>query len=483
VGFVVNNKPFVCKCIRDTVDGLSDGLSHFSGPSRVAVIYAIDPQDPVRIYDPQDLLKGHELILKELYLDAPGWRQMSPPATGKNAFSNMAPVGDLELAGLISFGGRSGSVFYQMWFTEHHAEMCSVGPTRRWLEHAAWRFSHDMANEAELYTAVSGSFLKEYAAHAVRDLIVDEMNVHLGWDTQLRIYPILDAILGISRTAEEGAWARGNLRFVEGRTLNDLDFLARFPEMEQPYLAHHKHVRKLLTAVENSDRVLVSNGKAIVGIAQSSLPRFSITADFRGGHGFLYVNSDLICSFADGSFHSKTYQAKLVQVEEVLLETDLDASQDNALFKIISNIVHNAEQSKHGCTLVIDLSDQPLQLSGQKLEPSIDLQNIGGLQLAQSLSKVDGALHIGKDLKLHGFACLLDGQAIAGEDRSRGARYNSALRFTAAHTELLVVVVSSDRPVSVIQEGVELNALCRWRASADCALMPTSLEAWVGAAE
>jgi hypothetical protein len=475
-------KAFVCKAIMDTADGLSDGLSHFSGPSRVAVIYAIDPQDPVQIYDPQDLLKGHEPILKERYLDTPEWRRVAPPSAGKKSFRNMAPVGDLELAGLISFGGRSGSVFYQMWFTEHHAEMCSVGPTRRWLEHAAWRFCHDMANEAELYTGVSGFFLKEYATHAVRDLIVDEMNIHQGWDTQLRIYPLLDAILGISRTAEEGAWARGKLRFVEERTLAELDFLARFPEMEQPYLAHHKHVRKLMTAVENSDHVLVSNGRAIVGIAQETLPRFSITADFRGGHGFLHVNDNPICSFADGSFHSNTYQAKLVQVEEALLETDLDAAQGNALFKITSSIVHNAEHSKHGCTLVLDLNTPPLQLSGQKLSPPIDLQSIGGLQLAQSLSKVDGALHMGKDLKLHAFACLLDGHAIAGEDRSRGARYNSALRFTAAHPNLLVVVVSSDRPVSVIQEGVELNALCRWRAAPDCALMPTALEQWVASA-
>jgi hypothetical protein len=46
------------------------------------------------------------------------------------------------LAGLISCGGRSSSVFFQMWFTDHHPDMCSIGPTERWLEHAAWRFSH-----------------------------------------------------------------------------------------------------------------------------------------------------------------------------------------------------------------------------------------------------------------------------------------------------------------------------------------------------
>lgn len=37
----------------------------------------------------------------------------------------------------------------------------------------------------------------------------------LGWDTQLRVYPVLDAVLGISKTLEEGAWPRGEMIFVE----------------------------------------------------------------------------------------------------------------------------------------------------------------------------------------------------------------------------------------------------------------------------
>lgn len=478
----MTNSAFICKCIVDTVDGLSGGLSLFSSLSRVAVVYAISPEEPMFIYDPQFLLEGHEPKLKELYLDNLSWRSGAGIPTEKKAFNYMQPVGNLQLAGLISFGGRSGSVFYQMWFTEHHPDMCSTGPTERWLEHAAWRFSHDVANEAELYTGISGSFLKEYASHAVRDHIVDEMNIHLGWDTALRVYPILDAVLGISHTAEEGAWARGRLRFVEPGTLAGLTFLTRFPKMEQPYIDHHKHVRKLLQAVEHSDRVLVSDGKTIIGITPLTLPSFSITAEFKGGHGFLHVNDRPVCSFSDGRFQSTTRQAKLVHLEESLLETDLDPVNGSALFKIISSIVHSAEKKKHGCTLVIDLNSSPLSLSGQKLDIPIDLQAPSNLELAEALAKVDGAIHIGKDLQLHAFSCLLDGQAIAGEDRSRGARYNSALRFTAAHPNILVVVVSSDRPVSVFEEGVEISAHCGWRPQASCTLAPTPLADWIALA-
>ena len=194
---------------------------------------------------------------------------------------HMLPLKNLQLAGLISWGGLSSSVFYQMWFSEHHPDMCSIGPTECWLEHAAWRLSHDVANEKELYTGISGSFLREYATHAVRDFIVDQMSLVLGMDSHLRIYPILDAVLGISRTPEEGVRPAGELMFIEARSVGQIEFLVQFPEMQRPNLDNFKHVRKLLQAVENSHRKLISDGKNILGIASGKLPQFYLIADFR----------------------------------------------------------------------------------------------------------------------------------------------------------------------------------------------------------
>ena len=473
------SQTFTCQCLSDTLDGLCDGLSHFSHPSRAAVIYAIEPRDPIRVYDPQNLLRGHELRFKELYLDSEEWRTRAPAPSNLQKHGHINPEKNIGLAGLISFGGRSRSLFYQMWFTEHHPDMCSVVPVERWLEHAAYRLSHDLGSSPEWYTAISGSFLREYATHAVRDCIVDEMNRVLGWDTQVRVYPILDAVLGISRTREEGSWARGELMFVEASAIERLDLVAEFPEEERPALENFKHVRKLLLAVENSERKLVSDGRTIVGIANGDLPAFSIIADFRGGHGFLKVNDHLICSFYDGNFKSSIRRAKLVQVEELLLESALDSETSGELFRIVSDIVHSAETRKHGTTLVIDLNREPVEISGQSLVDPPDLRDPASLSLAKSLANVDGALHLGADFGLHGFACLLDGRSIASEDRARGARYNSALRFTADHPGLIVIVVSADRPVSIILEGVELNAQCALETVPTCLALPPTLAEWI----
>lgn len=475
----MSNLSFICKCIEDTTDGLQEGLSHFSGSSRAAIIYAVTPDDPMRVYDPQNLLRGHEPILEELYLAAKSWRRDIRLSDKLKKFRHMVPEKNLELAGLISWGGRSGSIYYQMWFTEHHPNMCSIGPTECWLEHAAWRLSHDAANDEELYTGISGSFLSEYATHAVRDYLVDQINVNLGWDTQLRVYLMLDTVLEISRTREERQRPVGELIFIDLRSLPELGFLARFPEMEQPSLTNFKHVRKLLLSVENSQRRLVSDGKTIIGIADEKPPAFGIIADYRGRHGFLGINEEKVCSFSDGRFKSGTHHANLVNVEEILLESGLDDETSNRLYKIVSAVVHCAESNEHGCTLVIDLNNDPVKISGQKLEAPLDLRLPQNLELSKSLAKVDGALHIGADARLHGFACLLDGRTVPGEDRARGARYNSALRFTAEHADIFVVVVSSDRPVSVFQEGVEISAQCQWKPEFTCALPHQTLKEWI----
>jgi hypothetical protein len=240
-----------------------------------------------------------------------------------------------------------------------------------------------------------------------------------------------------------------------------------------------KHVRKLLAAVEQSNLKLISDGRCVAGIAAGSLPEFTITADFRGGHGFLRVVEDHVCSFADGTYQSTTRRANLVHLEEALLESDLDAETGNTLFKSVAELVHQAEDQKHGATLVLDLNATPVAISGQCFDRPLDLRDPVILDLAKSLFRVDGALHIGADMQLHGFACLLDGRAIVGENRARGARYNSALRFTAEHGNIIVVVVSSDRPVSIVQSGVEISAACQWKPMSCRIIQPVPLDQWV----
>ena len=471
---------FIRRCVSNILGGLCDGLTHFSGTSRAAMIMALKRDSPLQICDPQGLLKGHEPAFKSLYLDNQDWRRIERVPDQHNDFAEIVPVKDPGLSGLISSGGYSGSVFFQQCFTEHHPDMCSIGPTQCWLEYAVWIMSNDMANNSDLYSGISGNFLKEYATHAVRDHIIDLMNRLLGWDTPLRIYPVLDALLIISKTNEEGAQAAGRLLFVDPSTIKNLDFLVLFQNDIRPRLIHYKHVRKLLLTVEDADRYLVSDGQSILGICTDrNLPVFSLCADYRGRYGFLHVNGETVCSFSDGRFNSTSYRAKLVQLEELLLEYPLKQDDAYLLYQMVLTLVCQAQERKHGSTIILDMNRAPLPISGQVLRPPLDLRQPYLLNMAASLSKVDGALQIGADLHLHGFAWLLDGKAFPGDELARGARYNSALRFTAENRNVIAVVISSDRPVSVMQQGIDFCVATPWGQRQGSVYPLESFEEWV----
>lgn len=450
-------------CITNILKGVEEGLSKYSNVTRVAVIFIPNENDPIRIFDPQNILRDHESKLREIFYDDHGaWRRGIKEKIFDQPRGYMAPENDLSLSGLISYGCSSQDFFYQMWFTDHHPDMCSIHPTERWLEQAACLLLHDY-NSGTAAINSSDYVLKNYSLQAIADYIVDEREKGLGSDFKILIPPILNDILNISKTREEGAWARGTLFFVDIGRMSQLSFITKIQKHERPVIGNAKHIRKLLLAVENSDRKLVSDGLTVIGITDSETPAYAVSADFKGDHGFLMLGNEKIASFFDGSFHSTTREAKMVELEELLLDSDIGAEKTTALFQLISHLVHSASNRRHGCTLVVDLNDTPTPLSGHVLDPPLSLLEPKNLGLADSLLKIDGAVHIAPDLCLHGFGCLLDGKSITWENMARGARYNSALRFSADHTRIIVVVVSSDRPVSIIYNGVEINAFSHWR--------------------
>jgi DNA integrity scanning protein DisA with diadenylate cyclase activity len=462
-------------------DGLKEGLSQFSGQSRVALIFATGKNAPVHICDPQHLLQGHEPKLKEIYIDSDNWRENAIHASRLSVLDQPLPEKNLQLAGLISYGGTSRSIFYQMWFTEHHPNVCSIGPTERWLEYAVWLMSQDVISAHSIHSGTSGYVLAGYATRAVYDYIMDILSESSGMDMQLPVYQVLNTILNISNTREEGQWPQGEICFIEPYYIDQLKFMAKFSKREQPTLTNAKHIRKLLIAVENAQRKLVSDGKHVVGIISSeSLPGNRLTAHFFVGHGFIRINGVPVCSFRDGSYHSFTHQAKLVQLEELLLDYNIQPHENiHKLFQCINTIVHHAENEKHGCTLVIDNNQPMLKISGQHLTMPLDLRLEQNIELAKSFSKLDGALHISTNLELFAFGCILDGFTVQDEDRARGARFNSALRFTAQFENVIVIVVSEDKPVSVIQGGVELKAQREWCPTSTCLGNPPLLTDWL----
>ena len=121
------------------------------------------------------------------------------------------------------------------------------------------------------------------------------------------------------------------------------------------------------------------------------------------------------------------------------------------------NVVKAAVGSGNGMTIAI--SEEPeseaQRLSGQAVLVEPYLLNAAEVI---RLGRVDGAVLLGSDASCHAFGVILDGLASGAskqsESRSRGSRYNSAVRYQAAakHNSLLVVV-SDDGMVDLIPEA------------------------------
>jgi len=459
----MNQDSFKKLCIANILNGVSDGLRRYSNPSRVALLFAPGPDDPVQVFDPQNLLLGHETVLNEVFLvHEERWRQHIGKQIEDQPKGHLIPLENLDLSGLIAYAGASSDFFYQVWFTEHHPDMCSIKPTEKWLEQAATLLVHDYTS-CNPPINCSDYVVKNYALQAIADYMVDERNSHLGYDTKIQIPTILNHILSISKTKEEGAWARGVLFFTDPVNIDTIDFLTMFQRNERPVISNIKHIRKLLISVERSNRKLVSDGNYVVGITLAPVPEYAIIADFKGDHGFLSMGTHKIASFCDGNFYSTTRENKLVELEELLLDSQLEIEAAGTLFSVVSGLIHKAGHSHYGSTVVIDMNDEPLVLSGHVLDPPLSLLDSDNYDLAAAFMRIDGAVQITPDAKIRGFGCLLDGQSVTWENMARGARYNSALRFSATTSKVIVVVVSADRPISIIYNGIELNGISRWK--------------------
>lgn len=143
--------------------------------------------------------------------------------------------------------------------------------------------------------------------------------------------------------------------------------------------------------------------------------------------------------------HDKFPKARLLDTFQRLFpEADTaDVTSFTALFD-------TAVAQRHGSMLVVarDAAQEADRLRGQgtKVEPTKLTP-----ELYHRVSNIDGTIIVDPKCVCHAVGVILDGPANDDCTPSRGARYNSGVRYVAASSEpRLAIVVSDDRTVDVI---------------------------------
>ena len=128
-------------------------------------------------------------------------------------------------------------------------------------------------------------------------------------------------------------------------------------------------------------------------------------------------------------------------------------------------LVSEAAKERHGTMLLISeaAQDEARRLKTQGI-PLVPCQL--NSQLLRNLTPIDGAVLLSPDCKCYSIGTILDGKASDTGDSSRGARYNSALRYIqSAQVPCIAIVVSEDGGIDLIpnlrlpikRSDIELN--------------------------
>ena len=137
-----------------------------------------------------------------------------------------------------------------------------------------------------------------------------------------------------------------------------------------------------------------------------------------------------------------------------------------AITNIMAEIVQNATEQKHGTTIVFSMHAKEevgrLNRTCFQIE-EVPLRN--NKEIIKQITAIDGAVMCGFDGVCYAIGVILDGMAVGApdkktgegdgykqepEDISRGARYNSAIRYKNANPCSIICIVSEDGDVNII---------------------------------
>lgn len=432
------------------------GLSSYAGTDlRVAVLLCIE-DDPkqLRIIDPYRILESSKGALKEYFQDPLNRGFENSAKLGNRLHNDRIP----EISGMVAYAQQSQSIHYQIWFAERPTDISHENSIRHWLASAARSLSYEVALGCPLHTQSAKIALENYSLYAVEHSIATEYAYRRQKAPHRDLMSILETVAEISLAKEEAAPTTGEIIFTDAEYLQNQLFQLEFSP--RPLLRNHKHLSKLLHGLWKGV-CLLSCGHELWGISRDTdLPYdLFLRVVFQSGIAAVFLAGQScspaleICTVNLGRYQARHIQARLPGLKGVLLDSGLDEARAASVENNLSILCSEIAGHHHGATIVLETSDSPLTISGQHVTPTqLDIPAL------RALSEVDGALHLNREGRLKAFGCLLDGMSSLYEDRARGSRFNSALRFTETHADCLVIVVSSDGPITVFWEGRRLGA-------------------------
>lgn len=222
-------------------------------------------------------------------------------------------------------------------------------------------------------------------------------------------------------------------------------------------LANYRHIRKLLE-ISRKGVYLISDAEYIYGIGNLkegvdyAFERV-YTIEFTNYYSWQLVHNKKNMMLVNHEQVSIP-RAKVSYVEftqELKRIYPLKTAEILDLYRIVLE----ATKQSHGALIVISrnarseasrLKSQCFMVKPKRVHPST----------IESITSIDGAILIDVECIIHGIGVILDGMATNRGDSSRGARYNSAIRYVETisknneYSDVMAVVISEDGYVDIV---------------------------------
>lgn len=254
-------------------------------------------------------------------------------------------------------------------------------------------------------------------------------------------HTLFDAANAVAAMQHEGKATHGAL-VVAGRA--EVDALHAIPLALPVPLEEHAALRKLLTA-SSQRRPLVCDEDGVHALAGEPVNDAYGWVRFRSGAQWEFAVSGVRMFRVQGGqvslpLQNPTQTALRARWSQVLCQGDAAKCWPllKALFK-----------APKGGVLVIarDAASEAERLSEVcfAFKRAVELDG----ELLSDLMSMDGAVLIDTDGRLHAAGVILDGEHVAGGQRTRGARFNQTKRYVGRRPGVLAVVKSEDGQVDL----------------------------------
>lgn len=249
------------------------------------------------------------------------------------------------------------------------------------------------------------------------------------------------------------------------------------PEFERK---NYRVIRKVLELANGGDVVVVADANRILGL--SRFENFkgvrSVVFSLEGNYWEVFVSDEflgeqkfpkeVVVNFGGVDFLSlvrfrngfpEVYKGGINRYEIRKYLKSVFGELDEQKVKKVSKLVEEVSKFSHGALMVITTTEMAKRESSRlssrlfKVNPFslFDDKNNIKLDLLKSIASIDGAFMVDTDGVCYGIGIILDGDVSIAEKSSRGARYNSSVRYIESrNSKALAVVISDDGMIDIV---------------------------------